>query len=234
MAVVREVQETGYYVSLYAYTAQNTIITGVSGFPLILQWIDFDTSGPNARQKVVFSLNRSGLRGSYYVGNSTTPDPVKTGRIPVFELVDPDTTNLKFGGGSAFSLPDNGDKFTITWAGTPDAGTIIVRNGSGSISVTKTGNATYSFKTDQGNYICAWNITGAGGTITVTATSSNTKGSWTSETRAAIAAITGDGDGDATLSNGRVLILTVTAKMGTGQQAVSESRVYKILPKPVS
>ena len=64
MVAVRQVQEAGYWVSFYAYAAQNMTITGDSGFPLILRWIDFDT---NERQKVVFSLNSSGLRGSYYV-----------------------------------------------------------------------------------------------------------------------------------------------------------------------
>ena len=68
MVAVRQVQEAGYWVSYYAYNAQNLTITGNSGFPLILRWVDFDP--PCQRQKVVFSLNSSGLKGSYYVGKS--------------------------------------------------------------------------------------------------------------------------------------------------------------------
>jgi hypothetical protein len=44
MVAVRQVQEAGYWLSTYAYTSQNTTITGTSGFPLILQWIDFNES----------------------------------------------------------------------------------------------------------------------------------------------------------------------------------------------
>ena len=64
MAAVREVQEAGYWVSFYAYAAQDLTITGDSGFPLTLRWVDFDT---DERHKVEFSLDSSGLRGSYYV-----------------------------------------------------------------------------------------------------------------------------------------------------------------------
>jgi prepilin-type N-terminal cleavage/methylation domain-containing protein len=225
MAVVRQVQEVGYWVSYYDYSAQNTTITGVSGFPLIMCWIDFDTS---QKQKVVFSLNSSGLKGSYYVGNSTTPDPVKTGKIPVFNLISSNETktNCQIGGGSAFSLPDVGDAFKITGGNASDNGIISVT--SGSINVTKTGNATYVPATG------VWTTTTAGDTITVTATSS-AKGSWTSDIKAATAAITADsGATPATLSSANVLILTVTATAGAGQQQENETRTYIVVPKPVS
>lgn len=239
MVAVRQVQEAGYWVSFYAYAAQNTIITGDSGFPLTLRWIDFDT---NKRQQVVFNLTSSsgGLRGSYSVAvsdDSFVPDSAKTGKIPVFQFINPDKTktNCQVSGGSDFSLPDIGDKFKITGGDVPDGGQITVPSGSGSISFTKTGSATYVLVQSTPYYIYAWNTTATtGDTITVKAASLNTKGSWTSETKAATAAITVDVDKDATLSSARGLIFTVTATVGTGQQEESETRIYKVVPKPVS
>jgi hypothetical protein len=175
----------------------------------------------------VFSLNNSGLRGSYSVNN--VPDPVKTGKIPVFGFINPDKTktNCQVSGGSAFSLPDSGDAFNITGGAAPDNGRIVVAGGS--ISFITTGNATYALVT--GGY--TWTAT-TGGTIKVTATGSGTKGSWTSETKAATAAITVDVDKDATLSSARGLIFTVTATVGTGIVKEEETRIYKVVPKPVS
>lgn len=222
MILVREVQEAGYWVSLYTYMANDMEITSCSGFPLALHWIDFEE---NEEHDIVFSLDSSGLRGSYYVDDVL--DPVKTGRIPVFEFIDPDKTNLKFAGGSAFDLPDIDDAFNITGGAAPDNGRIIVRQGN--IAVTTTGGATYDPGTGE------WTTTTTGDIITVTATSADTRGSWSSETQVAIAVITVDtGATSATLSNARVLIFTVTATVGTGGQESSESRVYEIVPKPVS
>ena len=171
----------------------------------------------------MFSLNSSGLRGSYYVNgvlNST-----QTGKIPVLNVINSNSTktNCQISGGSDFSLLDIGDAFKITGGSVPDNGAINCT--SGSINVTKTGNATYSSG--------VWNTTSTGDTITVTATSA-AKGSWTSETKAATAAISVDNDGDATLSSAGGLILTVTATAGTGQQQENETRIYLVVPKPVS
>jgi prepilin-type N-terminal cleavage/methylation domain-containing protein len=234
MVAVRQVQEAGYWVSLYAYMAADMEITGDSGFPLVLRWIDFDPPPGESeveKHKVVFSLNSSGLRGYYYVdsgsGSGYVLDEEKTGKIPAFEVIDSDKTNLKLAGGSAFSLPDIGDALNIAGEATPDNGKITVREGS--ISVTITGDATYDSGTGE------WTTTAVGDIITVTATSADTEGSWTSETQAVSAAITVDGGGQsATLSTGRVLIFTVTATVGTGNQETSESRIYEIVPKPVS
>jgi prepilin-type N-terminal cleavage/methylation domain-containing protein len=225
MVAVRQVQEAGYWVSLYAYMAQGTEITGDSGFPLILDWIEFDSG---ERHEVVFSLNSSGLRGKYYVDGVL--DEEKTGKIPAFEVINPDKTktNCKFSGGSAFSLPDIGDAFNITGEEeTPDNGAIIVSEGD--ISVTTTGGATYDADTGE------WTTTTAGDIITVTATSSGTIGSWTSDTQAATAGITVDsGVQSATLSDCKMLIFTVTATVGTGGQQTEETRIYKVVPKPAS
>ena len=225
MVAVRQAQEAGYWVSYYGYSAQNTTITGVSGFPLILQWVDFDTS---QAQKIVFSLNSSGLKGSYYVNgvlNST-----QTGKIPVFNVINSNSTktNCKISGGSDFSLPDNGDAFKITGGVTNDTGRITLTGGT--ISVNWTAGATCL--NVSGGW--SWNTTTTGANITVTAGVSGAKGSWTSETKAAAAAISVDNDGDATLSSAGGLILTITATAGTGQQQESETRVYLVVAKPVS
>jgi len=228
MAAVREVQEAGYWVSLYAYTASDIEITGDSGFPLVLRWVDFETYEKN---EIVFSLDSSGLRGSWKVDDVF--DSEKTGQIPVLEFVDPDETNCKMGGGSAFSLPDDGDAFNITGEATPDGGIIVVRGGNALVSAD--GAATCNqIQTDPYD-IYAWNTTSIDGSITVTATDANTTGSWTSETQADAAAITVDiGATSATLSAGRVLIFTVTATVGTGRHEATESRVYEVLSKPAS
>lgn len=224
MVAVRQVQEAGYWVSFYGYAAQNTTITGVSGFPLIMTWIDFDTSQKN---KIVLNVSSSvpnkGLRGNYSVNDVF--DSVKTGKFPVFEFINPNATKTycRIGGGSTFSLPDVGDAFKITGGNTSDNG--IITCASGNVSVTKTGNATYNSG--------VWTTSSAGDAIIVTATSS-AKGSWTSETKAVTAAITVDNDTDATLSSARVLILTVTATVGAGQQQENETRTYLVVPKPVS
>jgi prepilin-type N-terminal cleavage/methylation domain-containing protein len=221
MIAVREVQEAGYWFSLYAYMASDIEVSGDSGFPMTMRWIDFAT---NKKQEVVFSLNSSGLRGKYYISGNLSS--VETGKIPVLEFVDPDETNCKLAGGSAFSLPDSGDAFNITGEATPDYGKIIV--GEGSIAVATTGGATY----DPGSG--EWTTSAIGDNIKVTATSADTIGTWTSETQADAATIIDIGTQPATLSTGRVIIFTVTATVGSGRQETSESRVYEVLPKPVS
>jgi prepilin-type N-terminal cleavage/methylation domain-containing protein len=227
MVAVREVQDTGYWVSAYAYMAQNATITGVSGFPLILQWVNFE---PSERHKIVFNLTSSsgGLRGSYYVevGGVYVLDSAKTGKIPVFEFIDSTKTNCQVSGGSAFSLPGSGDAFKITGGDVPDNG--VMNWTSGGINVTRTGNATYSQSTG------VWTTNTTGDTIQFTATGANTKGRWTSENKAATAAITVDSNGDATLSSARGLVFTITATVGAGGNAASETRTYKVVPKPVS
>jgi prepilin-type N-terminal cleavage/methylation domain-containing protein len=227
MAAVREVQEAGYWVSLYAYTASDIEITGDSGFPLTLLWVDFEMY---EEHKIVFDLDSSGIRGSYYVDGGF--DSEKTGQIPVLEFIDPDGTKCKMGGGSAFSLPDEGDAFNITGGATPDGGRIVIRGGSALVSAD--GGATCNQIQTDPYYIYAWNTTSIDGSITVTATDANTIGSWTSETQAVAAAIVDSGEQNAILSSGRVLIFTVTATVGTGRQEATESRVYEVLSKPAS
>lgn len=227
MVAIRQVQEAGYWVSFYTYASQNTTITGVSGFPLILRWIDFDTS---AEQRIEFTLTNPDptssigiLRGYYYVNSSL--DSTLTGKIPAFGSINNATTNCQVSGGSVFSLPAQG-AFTITCLNVSDNGRILVNNGT--ISVNTTGSA-YCVNVTGG---WTWNTTTAGGSITVTATSSGVRGSWTSETKAATAAIT-QGAG-ATLSSARGLVFTVTATVGEGRPAANETRIYKVVPKPVS
>lgn len=224
MVAVRQAQEAGYWVSYHACSAQNLTITGDSGFPLILRWFDFGP--PCERHKIVFSLDSSGLRGSYYVEDVF--DPLKTGQIPVFEFVNPDKTktNCQASGGSDFSLPDVGDAFKITGGATPDNGIVTPVSG---LSFTTTGSATFDVGTG------AWTTTATGDTITVAATSSGTRGTWTSETKAVTAAITVDGGAQAaTLGSARGLIFTVTATVGAGQQQGNETRTYVVVPRPAS
>ncbi len=227
MVAVRQVQEAGYWISFYGYAAQNTTMTGVSGFPLIMTWIDFETS---EKHRVVFNVTGSGLRGLYYVwsNNNWTLNLTRTARIPVFGSINRTGTSCRVVGGSAFGLPDAGDAFTITGGNTSDYGRITVTGGS--ISVNWTSGATC--QNVSGGW--SWNITTPGATVRVSATGVNTRGSWTSENKAVTAAITTDSDGDAVLSSARGLILTVTAVVGPGRQQGNETRTYLVVPKPAS
>jgi hypothetical protein len=229
MVAVRQVQETGYWMSFYAYAAQNATITGDSGFPVILRWIDFEA---NEKLKLVFTLDDSGLKGSCYVGDAEDLDPVRTSKIPAFEFIDPDETSCRVSGGSSFRLPVAGDAFVITGGATPDNGIITPATG---LSVTKTGSgATVTYVVPaEGSPYWEWTTTTAEDTITVTATSSNRIGSWTSEIKAATAAITA-GSTQATLSSARGLVFTITATVGTGRQEGKETRTYIAVPKPAT
>jgi len=232
MVAVRQVQEAGYWLSTYAYTSQNTTITGVSGFPLVLKWIDFNE---NAYQKIEFILNSSGLSGNYYVSNDNINyvlNSTKTDKIRVFASINVTKTTCQVSGGSDFRLPDSGDKFVIIGGATNDSGGIFFPGGKPSSDPIATGNATRG-GWDSVSKSYPWTAT-TGGTITVTATSANTRGSWTSESKAATAAITVDNDGDATLSSARGLVFTITATVGKGRHIASETRTYKVVPKPVS
>ncbi len=202
MTAVRQVQNAGYWVSHDAQMAQSVVITGVSGFPLILTWTDWETGD---EYKVDYDLLVDNeLKRSHFIN-----DGEPSGTL-VAQYID--SANCEFSGGSAFSLPV-GDVFTITGDVGGDAGTITVTNGS----ITVTGTGTW---VDPN-----WSTT-AGQTIIVTATAASTAGSWTATTGTATAAIT-TGE-DATLADGGVLILTVTATV----QEQSETRVYEVVPRP--
>ena len=141
------------------------------------------------------------------------------------QSIDPNNTQFEFTGGSAFSLPDSGDAFTVTDDVGGDSGTITVTGGS--ISVATTGTATYDAGTG------AWTTPAANDAIEVAATVASTSGVWTSTAKSATAAITVDGGAsDATLAVGVVLIFTVTATVGSDSQEKSETRVYEITPRP--
>jgi len=217
MTAVRQVQNAGYWISHDAQMAQSVLITGVSGFPLTLTWVDWESGDV---YQVVYTLEDNKLQRSHSV-NYGQPT------VYFFEFIDPDPTKTKceFAAGSAFRLPDNGDAFTITGSAVADNGTISVS--AGSISVTLGGTATYDAGTG------AWSTPGAGDTVVVAAAENGTAGSWTATTGTATAAITTDEDEDATLADGGVLILTVTASL-SGWQPVSETRVYGVIPRPGS
>lgn len=218
MTVVRQVQNAGYWVSRDAQMAQSVVITGVSGFPLTLTWTDWESGDVH---EVEYSLLLDNKLQRHYTCALLGLD--ETGIQA--QYLDPAETKYEFAAGSAFSLPDTGDVFTIRDAVGGDSGTITVT--AGNIDVTTTGGATYIPGTG------AWTTLTAGGTVVVTANSPNKTGSWTATTGTATAAITVDG-GNATLTDGGMLILTVTATVGSGSQEESETRVYKVISRPNS
>ena len=145
-------------------------------------------------------------------------------------------TNCEFAGGGAFSLPDENDAFRITDLSGGDSGTITIT--AGSVTVTHTGTATVAGGSEDEVTITpaegavAWTTPSAGDSILVTADLASTMGAWTNTAASATATITGDIDGDITIATGSMLIFTVTATVEVGSQEESETRVYKIVPKP--
>jgi len=217
MIAVRQAQNAGYWVSHDAQMAQSVGLGASSGFPLTLTWTDWNT---NNVYTVIYSLVGNKLQQDHYTNKATNPTPDAT--TIVAQFIDPTKTKCEAGG--AFTLPDNGDAFTITGGTVADSGTITVT--AGSISVTTTGTATYNAVTG------AWTTPAASGTVKVTASAASTAGVWTSATASAKVAITTDtGTLNAAVTGG-AYTLTVTVSVGTVSQQQSETRVYEIVPRP--
>lgn len=214
MEAIRQAQNAGYWVSRDAKMAQVIQIgdnPSTTELELVrLSWTEWD----NTAHQATYTLQDTELWRDYD-GQSSC----------VAKYIDPDPTNTNcaIAAGSAFSLPDCNDAFTIISAAGGDSGIITVATGS--ISVTKTGTATYNSGTG------AWTTPNAGDTIVVTSNSANTTGKWTSTAGTATASITVDNDNDAILSGG-VLVFTVTARVGIGSQQQIEVRVYEVIPRP--
>jgi type II secretory pathway pseudopilin PulG len=214
MEAIRQAQNAGYWVSHDAKMAQVIHIgdkPGTTELELVkLNWTEWN----NTAHQASYTLQDTELWRDYD-GQSRL----------VAKYIDPDPTNTSCGiaAGSSFNLPDNNDAFTITSAAGGDSGIITVATGS--ISVTKTGTATYNSGTG------AWTTPSAGDTIVVAASSDKTTGKWTSTAGTAIATITTDTDNDVTFSGG-VLVFTVTARVGVGSQQQTEVRVYEVIPRP--
>ena len=239
MTAVREVQNAGYWISRDTQMAQSMEITGVSGFPLTLTWNEY--GGGDVHEVVYTLLVDNKLQREHYTNRDTNPVP--DAATIIAQYIDPDNTNCQFTGiiGSDFSLPDapggSEDAFTITDAVGGDSGTISVAGPGSVVKVTPTGGATVDGGTNTvtlgpGGGTVAWATPVAGSTIIVTANATTSSGSWTSTTGTATATITTDNDSDAYLTDGGVLILTVTATVGAGSQEASETRIYEVTPRP--
>jgi len=243
MTAVRQVQNAGYWISRDAQMAQSTVITEVLGFPSTLTWTEY--VAPSDEHQVVYTLLADNkLQREHYTNRAINPDPDATSIVAQF--IDPDNTNCGFAGGSTFSLPDanegSEDRFTITDAVGGDSGTISIETPGDVLKATPVDGATVAGGTDtvtinNQSGAVAWATPVAGSAIIVIATSNSvdTTGTWTATTGTATAAITTDNDSDATLSDGGVLIFTLTATVGSGSQQASETRrVYGVTPRPYS
>ncbi len=97
MIAVRQVQNTGYWLSRDTQMAQNVVPdSGVSGFPLTLTWTDWDGD----EYRVVYTLLVDNeLQREHYTNYDpvTNPDPDIT--TIVAQYIDPDNTNCVFTGG---------------------------------------------------------------------------------------------------------------------------------------
>jgi hypothetical protein len=196
--------------------AQRVNSTGASGFPLTLSWTNWETGD---EYQVEYDLVDNKLQRSYYAAGESAVVTI------VAQFIDPDPTKTRFGftAGGAFYLPDINDALTISDPFGGDSGIITVTS-PGQISVNETGSATYNAGSG------AWTTPAPDDTLVINATKVDTAGTWTATTAAAN--ISFDTDEDATIT--AVLVLKVTATVGTGSQEASETRVYEIMPRPGS
>ena len=223
MIAVRQVQSAGYWVSHDAQMAQSVVAArDADGFPLTLSWTDWDGTLITVTYTIEGGELKRKLDRKPAVGSETS----ETTTVARFIDVDLAKTKCQLAGGGTFTLPDSGDTFTISGGAVADSGKITLATGS--ISVTSAGGATYSPSTG------AWTTPAAGGTVTVSrAGVTDAVGVWTSAMASAMVAITANTDGDATITGG-TLIFTLTATVGPSSQTQTETRVYKIVPRPGS
>jgi prepilin-type N-terminal cleavage/methylation domain-containing protein len=227
MTAVRQVESAGYWVSHDVQMAGNvTLARDADGFPLSLSWIE-SLGPPKVFAYTTYTIEGSDLKRQQVVGSQTT-----TTTVARFIVLDPAKTRCQLAGGGAFTLPGINDAFTISGGAMADSGQITVA--SGTISVTTAAGATINGVgtwTGTAGQSAPWTTPAASGTVVVGATAASTGGAWTSTVASATVAITNDVDGDATTTGG-TLILTVTATVGPSSQSQSETRIYKIAPRP--
>jgi prepilin-type N-terminal cleavage/methylation domain-containing protein len=228
MIAVRQVQNAGYWVSHDAQMAQKVVLArDADGFPLLtLEWTDWYGT-PN---EIHYFIEGGDLKRQV-----VSPQASET---TVARFIDPDSakTKCQLTGGGTFALPDINDTFTISSSAVPDSGKITVA--AGGISVTTTGSATINGGatwTGTAGQSAPW-TTPAAGTVSVRATATGTAGVWTSTVASATVGITTDTDGDAAITGGTgsALTFTVTVTVSPSSQRQSETRVYKIVPRPGS
>ena len=226
MTAVRQVQSAGYWVSRDVQMAQpQTVVLprDADGFLLKLSWID-SLGPPKVVAYTTYTIEGSDLKRQQVVGSQ----PSTTTTVAKFIVLDPVKTKCQLAGGGAFTLPDSNDAFTISGGAVADSGQITVT--SGTISVTINGVGTWTATAGQS---VPWTTPALGGTVVVRATAAGTGGGWTSTAASATVAIAeiDDADRDATIT-GSTLIFTVTATVGPSSQRQTETRVYKIVPRP--
>ena len=228
MTAVRQVESAGYWVSHDVQMAQTVVLPrDADGFLLKLSWID-SLGPPNVIAYTTYTIDGSDLKRQQVVGSQTS-----TTTVAKFIVLDSAKTKCQISGGGAFTLPDSNDAFTISGGAVPDSGQITVT--SGTISVTTAGSATINGAgtwTGTAGQSAPWTTPAAGGTVVVRATAVGTGGSWTSTAASATVAITADYSGGATITGSVLLSFTVTATVGPSSQRQSETRIYKIVPRP--
>jgi len=241
MTAVRQVQNAGYWVSHDAQMAQHVYLewggeTPVgSKFPLRLTWTDWDDKDEH---EVIYTLEPHGepkLLQREHVIRDAGGVVIKDEVAIIAQFIDPDLTKVEWAISSSFTLPDQGDAFTITGGAVASSGTITVTQGV--VKATPSGGATVDGVTSEVTIntsdAVVWTTPAGGGQIIVVANSNNgIIGLWTAPTGTATAAITADvgTNGDASITVGHVLTFTVTA---TVQEQI-ETRVYEVVPRPGS
>jgi len=230
MTAVRQVHESGYWVSYDSQMAQSLSVnaSAANGFPLTLTWTDWEgidyvsiyniNAGRFERQRIEYNA------GGTEIENTTSV---------IARFIDSSSSACELF--YNFKLPDIGDEFKIVYATQAASGHIVITQGS--VTITPSGSATVAgsgspLSIDSTSGAVAWEIFNSGDTISITADSTDTFGTWTTTYSNIMVSTITDADYDTAIDDRPVLMFTITAVVGTDPLTAIESRVYEVIPKP--
>ena len=98
MAAISQLQNAGLWVSNDAQMAQSVNATGGSGFPLTLNWIDWETSDSHAVNYTLEAMSSGGLEKLQRSTINGVAPPPPTDPPTVAEYIDPDQTSFAWDG----------------------------------------------------------------------------------------------------------------------------------------
>ncbi len=197
LTAIKQLENAFHWITIDTQQSR-TIETDVgNGFPFMLSWVEWD----GTTHAVTYTIEDNEIK------RSSSIDGAEPTVLVVARYVDTNisATYCRLSGSGAFDLLDANDAFIITGGQEASSGHITVNNGS--VSVTTTGTATY----DSG----AWATPAEGDTVTITADTDDTRGTWISDNTAAVLVLSEDDDSNANLT-GTVLVMTITANGGDG------------------
>ena len=208
VTAIKQVENAMQWLAKDIPQAQTVKLGKESGFPIRLAWTEWD----GTTHLISYSISGTDLV------RANTVNSTETSQIVVAMYLDVSSAQCRYMDKGSFILPDIGDSFTIYGGIGEDNGLLITNTGSTVVAVT--GNATRDADT--------WTA-GEGGAITVTASSLNTRGVWTTTELNGTTCITTDDDNDGTLT-GNAVMVQITTRGGETSQS-SETRISMFVPR---